>query len=170
MNGEIVDAYNIGLMGLVINNGNMGCVALTYSFILIMEEIGRNEKKKFIYYIFEDTPDNNKIQMMISALGLQSDQVISIKYKKSFSVINDIKKCRIVFDFTEGDSFSDIYGNKRFLKNSFYKYMVLKSKIDLVIGPQTIGPFVKAFNRRIATKILSHARQIYSSHAFQMLS
>ena len=47
----------------------------------------------------------------------------------------------MVFDFTEGDSFSDIYGLKRFALTSFFKFVTIKKDGCLVLGPQTYGPF-----------------------------
>lgn len=162
LNEHITD-INIGMMGLVINNGNMGCVALTYSFIKIMEEISdRFINIRFIYNIFEDMPDKQKIRTMCKIMHLNDNQVVSIKYKKSLFQLRDINVCDIVFDFTEGDSFSDIYGNKRFIKNFFYKKLVLLSDTKLILGPQTIGPFIKKINKCIARNIIEHSDLLFS--------
>lgn len=37
------------------------------------------------------------------------------KRSDNFCVSKDFKQCKCVFDFTAGDSFSDIYGEQRFL-------------------------------------------------------
>ncbi len=46
-----------------------------------------------------------------------------------------------VADITGGDSFSDIYGLRRFLLGTLAKLLVLMAGADLVLLPQTYGPF-----------------------------
>ena len=43
----------IGLEGAVINNDNMGCVALTCSLIAMLEKISKNLNVPFDYFVFE---------------------------------------------------------------------------------------------------------------------
>ena len=51
---------NIGLFGTAINNGNLGCVALTYSLISILNEIAEERKFDITYYLFDVTPNKKK--------------------------------------------------------------------------------------------------------------
>jgi polysaccharide pyruvyl transferase WcaK-like protein len=153
----------IGLMGLVINNGNMGCLALTYSFISIMEKIKESiPGTDFLYYIFEDEPDKERIKELCLKLNIEEERIISKRYIRNFRQMMEFKKCDLIFDFTEGDSFSDIYGNKRFLKTFFYKQLALFSKTKYILGPQTLGPFTKTINRIMAMNIINRATCVFS--------
>jgi len=68
----------------------------------------------------------------------------------------------IVVDITGGDSFSDIYGFSRFLKGSLRKWLVLFYRHDLVLMPQTYGPFKGGVAKWIAKFILDRARLVYA--------
>src|SRR5437773_3085595 len=61
-----------------------------------------------------------------------------------------------------GDSFSDFYGVARLLYVALPQILVLLSGKKLVLLPQTVGPFRKAFSRVIAKQILARAELIYS--------
>lgn len=69
-------------------------------------------------------------------------------------------------DFTAavsgGDSFSDLYGLGRFFYTSLPQLLVLLMGKELILLPQTLGPFETKIARRIASYILAQARLIYS--------
>jgi len=46
-------SLTIGLQGTVLNNDNLGCQALTYSVLRILEKIGQRNCVKFKYVLFE---------------------------------------------------------------------------------------------------------------------
>ena len=59
-----------------------------------------------------------------------------------------------VLDISGGDSFTDLYGAKRFRAVTFCKQIVLELGKPLVLVPQTYGPFASTRNRRIAQDIV----------------
>ena len=61
-----------------------------------------------------------------------------------------------------GDSFSDIYGMERFLYVSLPQILVLLLGKQLVLLPQTFGPFRGRFARMLARYILKRANHVYS--------
>lgn len=61
----------IGVLGAPINNGNMGCVALTYSLLDMLEEISDNLGTEFIYYDFEGVEDTGKTYILCKKLGIE---------------------------------------------------------------------------------------------------
>lgn len=69
------------------------------------------------------------------------------------------------FSIAGGDSFSDIYGIRRFLYVSLPQIMAVVLGRPLVLLPQTYGPFKTRFARAIAKFIVSRAYQIYSRDA-----
>lgn len=169
------NSINIGLLGTVINNANMGCVALTYSVIILLENISNKMQIEFHYYIFENIPDKSKTDLLEKNLCIQPDRIktfpISFFYRyisrihhflSCIETSKAINSCDIFLDMTEGDSFTDIYGNKRFLNTVNIKKKIIKKKKKLILGPQTYGPFKDKKNIGIAAKIIEEADCVIS--------
>jgi len=73
-----------------------------------------------------------------------------------------IGRAQLVGDITAGDSFSDIYGMRRLVFVSLPKILVLAAGADLVLLPQTYGPFKGFWGRVLARGIIRRAAAIYS--------
>ena len=157
----------IGLNGMDFSNGNLGCSALAYSLIDSLKK-QFDEKKisvKYIIFCFNYVEEEKKI--LCESLNINSDDVqcIEIKIKeikKLIRTIKYIKKCDFIIDMSGGDSFSDIYGIKRMIRESFYKLLFIKYKIPLILGPQTYGPYNSRISRLLAKKILKKATLVFS--------
>ncbi len=65
-------------------------------------------------------------------------------------------------DIAGGDSFSDIYGMRRFTLGFLTRLLPLMLKKDFVMFPQTYGPFSRLRSRLMARFILKRARRIYA--------
>jgi polysaccharide pyruvyl transferase WcaK-like protein len=63
-----------------------------------------------------------------------------------------------VLDLSGGDSFTDLYGPRRFKAVTLVKQIALENRIPLVLLPQTYGPFNEPKNRRVAESIVRRAR------------
>lgn len=63
----------------------------------------------------------------------------------------------VVIDSGAGDSFTDIYGLKRFAMMQYTQRAAIRLGIPLVFGPQTIGPFSSTVGRRAAIGTLKRA-------------
>ena len=156
------ETINVGLLGLVFKSGNKGCSALAYSFLKLLKEAAKENNKKVILNIISYSDDD------LSELKdeIVEDVKVTVYHFKSIKsqidVRKQLKKCDYVFDFTEGDSFSDIYGIKRLLVNSNLKIACINSKIPLILGPQTYGPFNKKISKIIAKKILKGAYEVFA--------
>jgi polysaccharide pyruvyl transferase WcaK-like protein len=73
-----------------------------------------------------------------------------------------ITQMDMVADITGGDSFSDIYGMRRFILGFLRKWLVLMFNKDLVMLPQTYGPFKRTASKAMAKYILRKSKAIYS--------
>jgi polysaccharide pyruvyl transferase WcaK-like protein len=71
-------------------------------------------------------------------------------------------EANLVADITGGDSFSDIYGFRRFFLGYLEKWPVIFLGKKLVLLPQTYGPFKKRITKMMARCILKRASLIYS--------
>ncbi len=69
-----------------------------------------------------------------------------------------IREADAVLDISGGDSFTDIYGARRFWDVSMPKLIALEQGVPLVLLPQTYGPFRSERFRRVAAKIVRRAR------------
>ena len=68
----------------------------------------------------------------------------------------------LVADITGGDSFSDIYGFRRFFLGFLRKCLVIFLGKKLVLLPQTYGPFKRNITRAMARYVLRRASGVYS--------
>ncbi|WP_419741921.1 polysaccharide pyruvyl transferase family protein [Paraclostridium dentum] len=73
-------------------------------------------------------------------------------------ILEAIENADIILDISEGDSFSDIYGLKRFLIHSNIKESVIKLKKPLVLLPQTLGPYKSKLVKMRARKIMNKSK------------
>jgi polysaccharide pyruvyl transferase WcaK-like protein len=68
----------------------------------------------------------------------------------------------LVADITGGDSFSDIYGFRRFFLGFLRKWLIIFLGKKLILLPQTYGPFKKNITKAMARYLLKRAQKIYS--------
>lgn len=151
----------VALMGLEFYINNLGCEALSYSFVSELYEIAkqRGETLDISTIVFADkkTPYIPGTDIPIRCIGI---------HYKAFSFWKEIKRefkaCDYIFDFTMGDSFSDIYGVKRFVLDALVKTVAIKSGTPYILGPQTYGPYKRILVKKWAKWIMNKAAFIYT--------
>lgn len=164
----------IGIFGAPINNLNLGCQALTYSLISLLEQTSKEIGIQFHYNIFEGNPDQQLVQTFSERLQLDVSKVTSIHLGSYRDILRMIKHffhnknmkevlndCAFVIDLTEGDSFTDIYGNDRFNTQTPFKEFVEKST-PLILGSQTYGPFKSKYNEKRAAEVIKKATSVFT--------
>lgn len=151
----------IGLIGLDFASGNLGCAALSYSFSKILgivnEWLVSNTNLKIEHIVVFSSITKQQCSEVSEQIGItvtKGDLPRNLLFWKQIQIFNT---CDFIFDFTAGDSFSDIYGSKRFVKRSITKINATLSKCNFVLGSQTYGPFKKAMNRQMAGWIIKHS-------------
>lgn len=77
------------------------------------------------------------------------------------SNVEALRTATEVWDISGGDSFSDIYGDKRFLQIALAKQIALQQS-RLVLLPQTYGPFRSPRNRAWARRIVLRADEAWA--------
>ena len=88
-------------------------------------------------------------------------KIKKVEILKKDTLLKKLITSGYVISLAEGDSFSDIYGLKVFLKQSLDKIITLSYKKPFIVFPQTIGPFDHTLSKRVAIKILKNAQKIY---------
>jgi polysaccharide pyruvyl transferase WcaK-like protein len=79
--------------------------------------------------------------------------------------VRALRAADAVFDVTGGDSFTDLYGPRRFRWATLDKLIALEQGPPLVLTPQTIGPFGDERTTRTAQRILRAAAMIWARDA-----
>ncbi|WP_202940784.1 polysaccharide pyruvyl transferase family protein [Alteromonas macleodii] len=142
-------------------SGNLGVSALSDANIQIvrdaMEKINSQERVKHI--LFGPRGDRGfKVPSYLK--DFEYVEVSSIRH--FFSIRNKLESCDLVLDIGSGDSFSDIYGAKRFLKICGLKLLCPQAKKKLIISPQTLGPFKSSWARLFARFAIHNCHKVFT--------
>lgn len=152
----------VGIFGISLSSINYGVTALGISQIKFLEDSIKKCNKKVEYHIFSGE-NIEKIDELKKYLKINSEIIIErlINIRSGIKGIKDIsnkvKECDFIIDLTYGDSFSDIYGIKKFILYTVPKLIAISNKKTLIIGPQTIGPYKSIISYILSKKILNKA-------------
>lgn len=82
-----------------------------------------------------------------------------------------IAKSRAILDVSGGDSFTDLYGPRRFQSMELTKRLALDNDIPLILLPQKLGPFKDRVMHAKAVDILRGAKAIFlrDAHSFDFV-
>lgn len=141
---------NVGLIWANPYSGNLGVSALAYSSLYLLEKVRKQKNVEFTYTVIDGSgPKKDTLNIGECSVDITNVtwdytgtfktfvKVALFKWKQIFTAAS----LDIIFDMGEGDSFSDIYGIRRFRKiNGSKKLFRLMGKKQILL-PQTIGPF-----------------------------
>ncbi len=161
---------NILLCGLLVKNGNLGCIALTYSAISVLQSVADKVGVRFHYKIAASKIDDKSIDVLCEQLNISRELVegeqIGDVYRKSserHKYITIVKNwADLAIDATQGDSFADIYGWRRFINYTYAKILIEKNGVPLLLAPQTYGPYKQLRTKLVAKYACSHASLLMS--------
>ena len=151
----------IGLLWHSLSSDNLGVGALTESQIEICQSAAQRAGIHVEYILFgtEGSARYGPQRVMLT----QGSRISIRQMLTSRSgYIKDLERCHIVFDIGEGDSFTDIYGLKRFLFLITSKIAVLAKGKPLVLCPQTIGPFNHWYTRVISSIVMRRCLRVFA--------
>lgn len=182
-------SLKVCLLGATFSTGNMGVSALTAGVIqsivmqfpeaeIVLLDYGKDrvhynlviDKRNIsitllnMRYSKKIFLKNNIIILILLALisRLLPFQKLRSKIISRNLYLGKINDSDIIASISGGDSFSDIYGLDRFFYVSLPQLLVLFMKKNLILLPQTLGPFKRKPARIIAKYILNHANIVYS--------
>lgn len=148
----------VGLMWHSLDSPNLGVAALTHAQIHLVEaaaaDMGIAVEFVLIGWVSSDTREDAPI----AACQINARTLLGVKPDLSQALV----RCDLVLDIGEGDSFSDIYGWKRFAYLVLTKLRVVWRGKPLVLSPQTIGPFRNPLARWVSDRALNQARLVFS--------
>lgn len=148
---------NIILANAPVKNGNRGCVALSITMMSLIDDVMKDAGEK--YHLF--LPDSMFSDQKEHVYKIENKEIVfeDCKYPQGLSAKENIKmtikaflnrgsKSKRIFknadfilDIGQGDSFADIYGERRFRLIDRIHLLARKYKKPYCILPQTIGPF-----------------------------
>lgn len=153
-------------------NKNFGVSALAYSALyLLSSSIDKIDTEADIYIIGSSKVGNDTIKIRDKNISFQNIHGLDYFSPKSLIKlllwphkykINTLRKLDFVFDVSEGDSFSDIYGGRRFNRITNSKRLFNKLGIKQILLPQTIGPFKSKSKHELAIKAMSKMEKVIS--------
>lgn len=119
---------NIILSNCSVNNGNRGCVALSLSIMYLIDKLLNKSNIPHVFYLPDSgfrLTENHTLHYGGVELKYKSCQNISFYSRRNaldnmirphqyFSSRKIYKDADFILDIGQGDSFADIYGEKRF--------------------------------------------------------
>ncbi|MGF6223083.1 polysaccharide pyruvyl transferase family protein [Pseudomonas sp. YL-218 TE3947] len=156
----------IGLLWHNYPSENLGVGALSYSHFCLIEEALEELNLDVGYHVIGMMPSTDNEFQKATTRKVSYSQFSIRQIAKNPLKLLDIRKaiseCFIVFDLSEGDSFTDIYGFKRFLQQALSKALVINCGKELVLSPQTIGPFNKGYGKVVSNFIIKKASAVFA--------
>lgn len=171
---------NIILANAPINNGNRGCVALSITSIYLLNEILKKHNVDYQLYLCDSgfsSKQSHKYKILNEEIeyitcGYPADRLFKENLKSFLKGelkenTRIFKSADFIFDIGQGDSFADIYGEKRFNLINRIHTVAQAYKKPYCLLPQTIGPFKddniqKMANQSIQKSSLVMARDTQS--------
>lgn len=151
----------IGYLWHSFYSGNLGVSALSDSNIQIMiEAYEKNFKEQELKHILFGPKGDYGFKTPGYIKNFEYVEVSSLR--KCFEIRRKLKECDVVVDIGSGDSFSDIYGFKRFIKIYGLKKLVHNPRERLLISPQTFGPFNSWWSKYLAKDALRNSFKVFS--------
>jgi colanic acid/amylovoran biosynthesis protein len=176
----------ITILGAAFNNENLGVGALAVGIVTTLEESlpgaeislldyartpevfnlklsHRTIRIETVNFRMKPRPENNIVFLVVYALLMRLlpaslRQWICSKNR----VLNHIQSSDLILSIAGGDSFSDIYGIRRLVDVCLPQMLILLLGKELVLLPQTLGPFKSAIAKISARYIMTRANTVFS--------
>ena len=151
----------ITLLGLEFASANLGCAALAYSFANEVAKIAKDMNIELEYNaVVFDMDSDVRVPYSGSTVHCMKIRYKKIEFWRNLKKL--FKESDLIVDFTGGDSFSDIYGKKRFYMATIIKMMAINSKATFVLGPQTYGPYKRFLVKKFAKWVIKNSTYVFA--------
>ncbi|MEM9969477.1 MAG: polysaccharide pyruvyl transferase family protein [Pseudomonadota bacterium] len=145
------------------NSDNLGVGALTLANLDILRAAAKDAGRDVRFLIvgwkdprpWYETPDD------VDNVALRLRHLVA----PGGPFADAMKQADAVFDIGGGDSFTDIYGKKRFFTVWVTKFRTHLAGKPLVLSPQTIGPFDQSWSRAPARRAMNKAATVVTRDA-----
>lgn len=158
MSAPSLPPVTIALMWHSMNSDNLGVGALTISNLALLRraaaQAGRDPQ--FIALGWRDPRPWYEDFEDLENVPLRTRHLV----RPGGPLGDAIKRANIVFDIGGGDSFTDIYGFKRFATMWVTKWRSVMAGKPLILSPQTVGPFDSGWARSLSRYIMNRAEVV----------
>ncbi|HAP19843.1 MAG TPA: polysaccharide pyruvyl transferase family protein [Lachnospiraceae bacterium] len=155
----------IVLFGLTLKSENKGCEALAYSFMKMLDTVlARLEIHANVSSVVYQ-PHHVKLDTDLSAYKNITHNFLPNRKKSvkcQWNILRAVYESDLCIDFTDGDSFSDLYGQARFFWRTLEKSVAILLGEKMMLGPQTYGPFGRSYVKRWAAWVIGRADYLYT--------
>ncbi|MBP3843507.1 MAG: polysaccharide pyruvyl transferase family protein [Prevotella sp.] len=159
-------------------NGNLGCVALCYSMLYLIDEIFSESGETYRLYLTDSNARQRRNEVKILGKTIRYETVsnpapASLKnaikkillLSETLRGVSVFRKADGIMDIGQGDSFSDIYGMVRFKRiDSIHRTARYFGKPYCFL-PQTIGPFKSKEASRLSSESIRKAAVVMARDA-----
>lgn len=151
----------VGLLWHSITSDNLGVGALTLGQMELITRAAQRQGRSVSFVVIGT---RGGTPYPISEFEVEATAEYALRAFKTgdMSALTLLRTCDVVFDIGEGDSFSDIYGNKRLAIQVSGKVLCKLSGIPLILSPQTIGPFKSGLGKKLGALAMKVASRIYA--------
>lgn len=183
------EEYNVCFQGSSLDTGNLGCSALTASFIKLVTDSKPNARLNLLYANRTNGVQSLKVSgrtvhldivnyrlsprakinehvfwILFLAILQRVVPIRSVRRRiiRSNRWLRTLDKADFVGEIRGGDSFSDIYGLRRFFLGIIPCLIAVLMRKKLVLLPQTYGPFKSRIAKAIAGFIMLRAHRIFA--------
>jgi colanic acid/amylovoran biosynthesis protein len=154
-----VAELHVGLLWHAAQASNLGVGALTAGNLLLARQAAQAAGVDARFTIF-GSRESGAVSVADPRI---SHRTITGRYMVDPSgFLKDLRATDVMLDICAGDSFTDIYPDKRFAYIAATKLMTIAAGKPLILSPQTIGPFSRQPHSAIAGWICRHSRAIFA--------
>ena len=157
----------VGLLWHSMTSDNLGVGALTLGQMALITSAVRQSGFECQFLVI-GTKGGTPYPVDDFQIGDTAEFALRAFKTGDFNGIGLLRQCDIVFDIGEGDSFADIYGNKRLAIQVFAKLLVAVFGKTLILAPQTIGPFKTATGRFLGQLGMKCAKRLFARDHLSM--
>lgn len=147
----------VGLFWHSHNSANLGVGALTVSNMLIANEVAADLGAQ-CDFVVAGVRENG--ETYVSGDNVRFETIDRNYVSSPNAMWKTVGNLDVVLDITGGDSFTDIYGPKRYIFQSLTKACAITRGVPLILSPQTIGPFNAAWSQTAARWIMRKANLV----------
>ena len=155
----------IGLLWHSDNSGNLGVGALTAGNMALVERAAARVGLVPEFHLFKsDDPETPYITR-----GIVAHNPITGRFMVSpGGYWRALGKIDLMLDIGAGDSFTDIYPDKRFAYMIMTKRLCVLRGVPIILSPQTVGPFSRQPHTSLARSAMEKAVAVFARDPLSM--
>lgn len=155
----------VGLLWHSLGSGNLGVRALTLAQLAILDRVAEETGAVLDIVLFANPVDDPLAPSSFETERVRVVETVDMGARDlsvgAARIVRELAGCGFLLDIAEGDSFTDVYGGRRYAKQVASKLLALASRRPLVLAPQTIGPFRGRLRRGLPALLLRQADSVF---------